>query len=306
MLSTGRIGRAWATNYSTASRVPLHASLGAPNDDYPSAPASSAARLPAPLSHAAYSFVHGGLAPTYARLTPVPSAINALGADLLRKLYARGPVPPHPPAPYPGLPADATEAEEELYGTGGPLWYRGWALGSEDDVCAVVDGVLARTGTRRMVMGHTPDFEVRLPLTPRVTRVFLIPASWRGAIITVLTAGAEDRVAMRGQDPDHRHRCVARPVSGGAQLTRTRAQASRTRTAVCSRRSSSTIRSTGPKTATAGSSARSCVQCTRTGRSCLSTKHGACQHGRCGCARYRLEYNIVEYISMCVRVWARN
>ncbi|KAI0034580.1 Metallo-dependent phosphatase-like protein [Vararia minispora EC-137] len=156
MLSTGRIGRAWATNYTTASRLPLHPALGRPNDDY--APAAHA-RPPAPLAHAAYSFVHGGLAPGYAHLSPFPSAINKLGASLLAKLYARAPVAPHPPAPYPGLPADATGDEQGLYGTNGPLWYRGWALGAEAEVCGAVDGVLARTGTRRMVMGHTPDFE---------------------------------------------------------------------------------------------------------------------------------------------------
>lgn len=27
-------------------------------------------------------------------------------------------------------------------------------------VCKAVDGVLEKTGTRRMIMGHTPDFEV--------------------------------------------------------------------------------------------------------------------------------------------------
>src|SRR6266403_4279942 len=62
MLSTGRIGRAWAANYTTTSRLPLHPSLGAPNDDFPAPADSGAGRLPAPLSHAAYSFVHGGLA----------------------------------------------------------------------------------------------------------------------------------------------------------------------------------------------------------------------------------------------------
>jgi len=159
MLSTGRIGRAWAANYTTASRVPLHDALGLPNEDYPPPALSERADIPAPLSHAAYSFVHGGLAPDYARLTPYPSAINELGASLLGKLYVRGPIAPHPPASYPGLPGDATEAEEDLYATNGPLWYRGWALGAEEEVCAAVDGVLEVTGTRRMVMGHTPDFE---------------------------------------------------------------------------------------------------------------------------------------------------
>jgi len=45
-----------------------------------------------------------------------------------------------------------------MYESDGPLWYRGWALGSEKQVCGDVEGVLAKTGTRRMIMGHTPDF----------------------------------------------------------------------------------------------------------------------------------------------------
>jgi len=53
-----------------------------------------------------------------------------------------------------------TPEEAELYGTNGPLWYRGWALESDEKVCEDVDQVLAKTGTRRMIMGHTPDFTV--------------------------------------------------------------------------------------------------------------------------------------------------
>ncbi|THH09178.1 hypothetical protein EW146_g8759 [Bondarzewia mesenterica] len=160
MLSTGRIGRAWATNYSTTSRLPLHPSLGLPNDDYPPHPSSPFHDLPSPLSHAAFSFVHGGLAPNYGNLTPFPSAINAIGSSLLQKLQGRSQQPPpHPPNPYPGLPSSATREERSLYDTDGPLWYRGWALGNEEVVCKAVDGVLQKTGTRRMIMGHTPDFE---------------------------------------------------------------------------------------------------------------------------------------------------
>lgn len=53
---------------------------------------------------------------------------------------------------------DATPEEARLYGSDGPLWYRGWALEDEKTVCESVDQVLAQTGTRRMIMGHTPDF----------------------------------------------------------------------------------------------------------------------------------------------------
>lgn len=153
---TGRLGKRWAKNYTTTSRLPLHSSLGDPNTDYDPSDKS-------PLSHAAVSFVHGGLAPNYPDLTPFPSKINNLGHSLLYKLQHRSPPPaPHPPNPYPGLPHDATPAEHRLYGTDGPLWYRGWALEPEQKVCAAVDAVLQKTGTRRMIMGHTPNFEVRM------------------------------------------------------------------------------------------------------------------------------------------------
>ncbi|KAH9994785.1 hypothetical protein BJV77DRAFT_993083 [Russula vinacea] len=106
MVSTGRIGRAWAANYTTASRLPLHPVLGAPNEDFPP---------------------HAG------------------------SLQLRVQPPPHPPHPYPGLPSRATPEEHTFYGSDGPLWYR--------KVCREVDSVLEKTGTRRMIMGHTPDFE---------------------------------------------------------------------------------------------------------------------------------------------------
>ncbi|KAH9850383.1 Metallo-dependent phosphatase [Lenzites betulinus] len=158
MLSTGRIGRSWAANYTTTSRLPLHPSLGPPNTDYD--PTTDDAASASALSHAAISFVHGGLAPTYPDLTPFPSRINALATSLLHKLqYRAQQPPPHPPNPYPGLPHDTTPAEQRMTGADGPLWYRGWALEPEAKVCKEVDDVLRRTGTRRMVMGHTPDFE---------------------------------------------------------------------------------------------------------------------------------------------------
>ena len=157
MLSTGRIGRAWAANYTTASRLPLHPSLGPPNTDYkPSVTASS-------LSHAALAFVHGGLAPNYPELTPFPSRINELSSSLLHKLQHRVQPPPHPPNPYPGLPHDASQAEHRMYDSDGPVWYRGWAMDPEQEVCIKVDAVLQKTGTRRMIMGHTPDFQVCTP-----------------------------------------------------------------------------------------------------------------------------------------------
>ncbi|KAH7913548.1 Metallo-dependent phosphatase-like protein [Hygrophoropsis aurantiaca] len=160
-LSTGWLGKAWTANYTIASRLPLHSSLGPPNTDYPPPNGSPfAAANAGALSHAAFSFVHGGLAPTYPNLTPFPSAINNIGASLLRKLRARVPQPPpHPPNAYPGLPGNTSREEVRLYSGDGPLWYRGWAEEEETTICPQVDEVLKKTGTRRMVMGHTPDFD---------------------------------------------------------------------------------------------------------------------------------------------------
>jgi hypothetical protein len=161
MFSKGWIGRTWAQNYSTASRLPLHPSIGTSNTDYPPAFNVENDITHSPLSHAAISFVHGGLAPSYPHLAPYPSAINALSRSLLHKLQIQSPQPPpHPPNPYPGLPADATWEEERMYGTDGPFWFRGWALESDEEVCSSVDSVLEKTGVRRMIMGHTPDFQV--------------------------------------------------------------------------------------------------------------------------------------------------
>jgi hypothetical protein len=157
MLSTGRIGRSWASNYTTASRLPLHPSIGPPNTPDPPVIGEQTTHED-PMSHAALSFVHGGLSPTYPDLSPFPTRINALSDSLLAKLQHRKQPPPHPPNPYPGLPSDATPEEKRLYGSDGPLWYRGWALEDEKTVCEQVDWVLAQTGTRRMIMGHTPDF----------------------------------------------------------------------------------------------------------------------------------------------------
>jgi hypothetical protein len=158
LASTGWLGKAWAQNYNVTTRLPLHPSLGPPNTDYD--PKSSKFENSS-ISHAALSFVHGGLAPDFPYLTPYPSSINSLGSSLLKKLQTRTQPPPHPPNPYPGLPQTATVAEQYLYSGDGPLWYRGWALEDEAKACAKVDDVLDRTGTKRLIMGHTPTFTVK-------------------------------------------------------------------------------------------------------------------------------------------------
>ncbi|CAK5268383.1 unnamed protein product [Mycena citricolor] len=173
MISSGPIGRAWAQNYTCTSRLPLHPHLGGPNTPFPPPdhpvyfrkdddgseddPASYYSANE-PLSHSALSFVHGGLSPTYSNLAPFPSKINELSATLLSRLQNRQQPPPHPPNQYPGMPHGTSKEEVELYDSNGPFWYRGWATDTEENVCVDVEKVLAKTGTRRMIMGHTPDF----------------------------------------------------------------------------------------------------------------------------------------------------
>ncbi|KAG9015363.1 hypothetical protein FRB95_010862 [Tulasnella sp. JGI-2019a] len=155
LLSTGWIGAAWRANYSVTTRLPLHPSLGAINIDYDETTAASLQDL----SHAALSFCHGGLSPTYSKLTPYPSSINDIGSRLVARLQDRKVQPkPHPPHPYAGLPKGTTAEEVELYEADGPLWYRGWAMDKEVVACKAVDNLLKKIGVRRLIMGHTPHF----------------------------------------------------------------------------------------------------------------------------------------------------
>ncbi|KAF8312515.1 Metallo-dependent phosphatase [Clavulina sp. PMI_390] len=151
-LSSGWLGQTWKANYTVTSRLPYHPLGGEVNEDYVAGHSSS-------FSHAALSFVHGGISPTYLDATPYPSKINGLGASLLNKLQTREQPPPYPPGAYPGLPSDATEYEKELYSVDGPLWYRGWALDDDDQVCGAIDGVLQKIGVKRLVMGHTLNYD---------------------------------------------------------------------------------------------------------------------------------------------------
>ncbi|KAF8312516.1 Metallo-dependent phosphatase [Clavulina sp. PMI_390] len=152
MLSSGWLGQTWKANYTVTSRLPYHPSAGGVNEDFVAGHSSS-------LSHAALSFVHGGISPTYLDATPYPSKINEIGLSLLHKLQTRKQPTPHPPGAYPGLPSDATRAEHEIYGANGPLWYRGWALDDDAKVCGAIDGLLKKIGVKRLVMGHTLNYD---------------------------------------------------------------------------------------------------------------------------------------------------
>ncbi|WP_375770923.1 metallophosphoesterase [Archangium gephyra] len=78
-------------------------------------------------------FVHGGVAPA------VPAKTLAeLNHWVRQDLFPGNP------------PGGAKDAQ-------GPLWFRGYALGQEEDEARALDTVLQRFGAKRMVMGHTTD-----------------------------------------------------------------------------------------------------------------------------------------------------
>lgn len=121
------------------------------------------------LSHASVVAVHGGIHPSWANVT----RINEVGHRFLQRLVdARVPK-------MMALPRGTPPDEMDLYSaTGavnilptiswnalisyyiGPLWYRGYALDSEEDgICEQAEEVLHRLNATRMIMGHTPQFK---------------------------------------------------------------------------------------------------------------------------------------------------
>ncbi|WVF66710.1 hypothetical protein IAT40_001452 [Kwoniella sp. CBS 6097] len=133
----GWLGAEWLANYSITALVPL--------SPHPSSPT--------------LSFTHGSLRPSYANLTPYPDAINKLGHSLLTKALTPPLAPPYPPNPYSGLPKGHTREEADLYAEGGPLWWRGLAEKGEKQVCQWAEELKSKTGARRFIGGHTPNFE---------------------------------------------------------------------------------------------------------------------------------------------------
>jgi len=152
-ITHGWLGQSIRTNYRITSRVPLHPAAGDINADFTSSLATASN-----LSHAALSFVHGGLAFGYPDLTPYPSRINTLGASLVGKLVDRTPlIEPYPPSTVkPVLPSTVTAEEIELNGVEGPYWARDWAEDETVEMCQKVEQVLDSIGCEKMLMGHTP------------------------------------------------------------------------------------------------------------------------------------------------------
>lgn len=135
MSTDGWVGRDWLANYSISHTIPL-----LPPEQLPTALQQSAAYTPI---HA--SFVHGGIHPQWAARGL--EEVNTLGHSLLRKALEEA-------RPNGWLPADATEEEKSLYSEHGPLWYRGYALEDEADVCHEAKLVTRDLGVKHLVMGQ--------------------------------------------------------------------------------------------------------------------------------------------------------
>ncbi|GAA5850062.1 hypothetical protein JCM9279_004898 [Rhodotorula babjevae] len=177
-LLTGWIGQEWRSNYSITARVPYLVDhfphgLAAPvlpstprgssdrrflgDPSFPSSTASSSSHKN-PFLRAAASFVHGGITPEY--LSSLPSSpftpiatMNRIGHDILDAVL-------HVPGGVPlSLPRSATPEQREFWSERGPMWNRDWALEDEDEICDRVERACEMLNVRRLVMGHTPQFD---------------------------------------------------------------------------------------------------------------------------------------------------
>ncbi|GAA5888691.1 hypothetical protein JCM6882_009052 [Rhodosporidiobolus microsporus] len=165
---TGWIGQEWRANYSITARVPfLHTNFppGVPMPSFPRTPVGESDRRflseptskekgSHPFTHAAASFVHGGIVPEYLSTLssdrPVEE-INSIGSSILYSLLNS------PAAPL-GLPRSAMPEQRLFWSEQGPMWNRDWAIEDEEEICERVERVTERLRVRRLVMGHTPQF----------------------------------------------------------------------------------------------------------------------------------------------------
>ncbi|GAA96753.1 uncharacterized protein L969DRAFT_97102 [Mixia osmundae IAM 14324] len=107
-----------------------------------------------PFAGVAASFVHGGIHPEWAAKPNAVGEINKLGHSLLEKSIS-GPL-----ASPLSLPRNASPEERALWEEKGPLWYRGFALDEDEtEMCARAAETMRSLGVRRLIMGHTPQFE---------------------------------------------------------------------------------------------------------------------------------------------------
>lgn len=121
----GWLGTEWMQHYQVTTHVDL----------------LPAADMPLYPTHRA-SFVHGGITPTFADMGV--DAMNDVGHTLLEKSLARrGPL---------------SKAEQALWSSDGPFWFRGYAQDPEKAACMMAEQARSSLGVYALIMGHTPQF----------------------------------------------------------------------------------------------------------------------------------------------------
>lgn len=129
----GWIGKEWLSNYNISHTVELLSSSHVPSE------------LSRSYSVPRANFVHGGVHPTWAQKGL--EHINSVGHHLLTKSLGQD-------RPSGWVPPDASPEEVDFYGEHGPLWYRGFALEEEKEVCHEADDSRRELGVRHLVMGQ--------------------------------------------------------------------------------------------------------------------------------------------------------
>lgn len=132
MSISGWLGKEWMTHYNISHTVELLPQRLVPSQ------LQSSYRVPQA------NFVHGGIHPIWAKRGL--DEINDIGHSLLQKALSAKRID------Y--LPDDATKDERNLYAELGPLWYRGFALDKEAEVCDEAHDSRSLLGVRHLVMGQ--------------------------------------------------------------------------------------------------------------------------------------------------------
>ncbi|GAA5969317.1 hypothetical protein JCM3765_001882 [Sporobolomyces pararoseus] len=177
-MSSGWIGQEWRQNYSITARVPYLVSKFPSNKSitrfhldenkkFTSEPENQDQdqedederdnSLSELEKDGAVNFVHGGIIPEYLKTLssgrrPI-SEINRIGTTLMNFLKEK---------PFPiSLPKGGSTVEQRLFWSEqGPMWNRDLALQEPEELlCTRVEKVLKELKVRRLVVGHTPNFE---------------------------------------------------------------------------------------------------------------------------------------------------
>lgn len=135
MSTKGWIGNDWLTNFSISHTIPLLPPEKIPSD------------IQKVYNVPQANFVHGGIHPHWS--SQGLTTINEVGHSLLFKALDNQ-------KPNGWFPPTTSKEEMQFYGEHGPLWYRGYALEHEAEVCEQANQALQDLQSRHLVMGHTP------------------------------------------------------------------------------------------------------------------------------------------------------